>query len=350
MIRIGKNRVKLKDVAMLANVSVGTVSRYINKHPAVSKKNADKIQEAIDKLGYIPNQMAQNLAKGVSNNLLLYILQEKPINESTWLYELPIIQSVYDYIKPTNYSLQLAMDYLEDKDEVKKFINEYINTKRVDGVIILSTFEVGDVNILRLMESELPFVLIGNQTNIQPANQILFDNYNAINEVMDYLYKLGHRRIGLINGFKNQQHMIQRGRAYFDSLKRLNLETHKKWIKNADHTVDGGRARMHEILDFKEQPTAIVCGNDDMAVGAMKAIKERGLSIPNDYSLTGFDDGLISRVTEPNLTTVKIPLTDMANIAIKKLIDGIQNPGNIIPKQVLPCTMIIRPSTGRPKT
>ena len=349
MIGISKYNIKLRDVAKLADVSVGTVSRYINKHPSVSKKNAAKIQNAIEQLGYIPNLMAQNLAKGVSNNLLLYILQEKPILESTWLYELPIIQSIYEYIRPTNYSLQLAMDYLEDKLEIGRFINEYVNSKRVDGMIILSTFEIDDATILTLMKSELPFILMGNQTNILAANQILFDNYHAINEVMDYLYQLGHRRIALINGFAHQQHMIQRASAYFDSLKRLGLDTCDEWVKNANHTVDGGCKCMNEILDLKKQPTAVVCGNDDMAIGAMKAIKDRGFSIPGDYSITGFDDSILSRIAEPDLTTVKIPLEALANTAIEKLIESMNHPDMTIPKKVLACTMVVRSSTGRPK-
>lgn len=350
MIRIRRPNVKLKDVAMLANVSVGTVSRYINKHPSVSKKNAIKIQKAIDKLGYIPNLMAQNLAKGVSNNLLLYILQEKPILESTWLYELPIIQTVYDYIKPTNYSLQLAMDYLEDKLEISRFFNEYVNNKRVDGIIILSTFEIGDANILRLIESKMPFVLLGNQTNIQSTNQILFNNYDAINEIMDHLYELGHRRIAFINGFANQQHMIQRAKAYFDSVQRLDLETYDEWVKNANHSVDSGCERMMEILDFEKQPTAVVCGNDDMAIGAMKAIKERGFTVPEDYSITGFDDSILSRIAEPDLTTVKIPLEALAHTAIEKLIKSIDNPDNVIEKEDLPCRVVIRTSTGKARS
>ena len=345
--RIKKHKVKLKDVARLANVSVGTVSRYINNHPSVSKKSAKKIQEAIDKLGYIPNLMAQNLAKGVSNSLLLYILQEKPIVESTWLYELPIIQSIYDYIKATKYSLQLAMDYLEDVQEIGKLMNEYINNKRVDGIIILSTFSIGEANVVRLMDSEIPFVLLGNQSAILSSNQILFDNYSAISEIMDHLYELGHRRIALINGFENQQHMIQRGKAYFDSLKRLDLEFHDEWVKYSNHAVDGGYKSMQEILDFEKQPTAIVCGNDDMAVGAMKAIKERGFRVPDDYSVTGFDDNIISRVAEPNITTVRMPLTSMAETAVEKLIENIADPEKEIPLEVLPCKVIYRSSSGR---
>jgi len=283
---------------MLANVSVGTVSRYINKHPSVSKKNAIKIQKAIDKLGYIPNLMAQNLAKGVSNNLLLYILQEKPILESTWLYELPIIQTVYDYIKPTNYSLQLAMDYLEDKLEISRFFNEYVNNKRVDGIIILSTFEIGDANILRLIESKMPFVLLGNQTNIQSTNQILFNNYDAINEIMDHLYELGHRRIAFINGFANQQHMIQRAKAYFDSVQRLDLETYDEWVKNANVPItldaDGeGKLLSVNIDDEGYTHLELKLGDIDeiyIVTYTSVIVAESGVKITNTAALAGFEE------------------------------------------------------------
>lgn len=348
-VNIGMQSVTLKDVARLAGVSVGTVSRYINNHPSVSKKNSIKVQRAIDKLGYIPNQTAQNLAKGVSNNLLLYIIQEDPILASTWLYELPIIQGVYDYLKGTDYSLQVAIDSIENSKRINNFINECINNKRVDGMIILTSWEVDKTSLIRLVDSKFPFILIGNENPIGPENEVLFDNYGAISQVMDHLYKLGHRRIGYISGTKEQQHAKQRIKAYFDNLQRLNLVTNEKWVKYGDYTVESGYTLMGEILNSREQPTAIVCGNDYLAAGAIKAIKERGFSVPLDYSVTGFDDSIVSRVVEPDLTTVSVPLQKLAELAIKKLINIINFPDNEITKQVLSCEMVIGASTIAPK-
>lgn len=341
--------ITLRDVARLAKVSVGTVSRYINKHPSVGGENAQKIQMAIDKLGYIPNQIAQSLAKGVSNNLLLYIIQEDPILSSTWLYELPIIQGVYDYLKSTDYSLQVAIDSIENSKRVNKLISECINNKRVDGMIILTSWEIDKSGLIRLADSKFPFVLIGNENLITPENEVLFDNYGAINQIIDYLYKLGHRRIGFISGTKEQQHAEQRIRAYFDSLQRLDLVTNEEWVKYGDYSIESGYIHMQELLHSNEQPTAIVCGNDYLAAGAIKAISEKGFNVPYDYSITGFDDSLVSKVVEPGLTTVNVPLQELAKIAIKKLINIINAPDKITPKRVLPCTMVIGASTSEPK-
>lgn len=333
----------------MANVSVGTVSRYINNHPKVSKKNAKKVQDAIDMLGYIPNRTAQNLAKGVSNNLLLYILQEDPIQASTWLYELPIIQTILDYIKNTEFSLQLGMNSVEDKKEVDKFLNEYINNRRVDGIIILSLYPIEHFWIRKLKESKIPFILIGNTSSLATKNQIIFDNYNGIKDIMDHLHELGHERIGFINGFEHQQHMIQREIAFFDNIERLGIETQKEWIKNGDFGIKSGFKCMQEIMECERQPTAIVCSNDIMAVGAIQAIKQVGLSVPEDYSITGFDDSLISRVVEPSLTTVKIPLKKMADVAIDQLIKNIKTPNTIKCKQTFSCSLVIGESTSKPK-
>ena len=349
VIKINKGRIKLKDVARMAGVSVGTVSRYINNHPKVSKKNAIKIQEAIDKLEYIPNRTAQNLAKGVSNNLLLYMLQENPIQASTWLYELPIIQAILDYIKNTEFSLQLGMNAVEDKKEIDKFLNEYINNRRADGIIILSMYPIDDFWIRKLKDSEIPFVLIGNTSPVAADNQIIFDNYNGIKDIMEYLHDLGHKKIGFINGFEHQQHMIQRKLAFFDNIERLGFITRKEWIKNGDFGINSGFTCMQEILNCKEQPTAIVCSNDIMAAGAMQAIKQAGSSVPEDYSITGFDDSLISKVVEPSLTTVKIPLKKMADVAINQIIKKIKDPNIAISNQIFSCSIVIGDSTSKPK-
>lgn len=341
--------ITLKDVAKLAGVSVGTVSRYINHHPSVSEKNARKIQAAIDKLEYVPNLTAQNLAKGISNNILLYIIQEDPILMTTWLYELPIIQGINDYLKNTEYSLQIAIDSIDDCKSIKKSINKYINNKLVDGLMILTTFDIDKSIIIRLVDSKYPFVLTGIDNSIQPENGVLFDNYGAINQIMAYLYKLGHRKIGFIGGTKEQQHAKYRKKAYFDSIRKFGLTTSDKWVKDGDYSVSCGYNLMNEILSAYEQPTAIVCGNDYIAAGAIKAIREKGLDVPYDYSVTGFDNNIISEIVEPNITTMSIPLQEVAEFSIKKLINIIKNPDQITQEQIFSCKMIVGGSTSKPK-
>jgi len=342
------NGVTLKDVAKLANVSVGTVSRFINNHPSVSEKNRKKIQAAIERLNFSPNPIAQKLAKGVSNNLLLYIVQENPILTTTWLYELPVIQGICDYLKNQSYSLQIVLNFIEDNKGNYKYINECISSKSVDGILILSAWGLSNRTLIRLMDSGFPFVLLGNENTIQPTNDIIFDNYGAVKQLVEHLYHLGHRHIGLISGCRDQLHMSERIRGYFDTLKELGLEIDESWIKYGDYSMESGYACMQEILDSRH-PTAVICGNDYMAAGAVKAIHERGYKVPDDFSVTGFDNSTVAKIVEPSLTTVSMPVFKAGQLATERLIEQLNSTDNLISREVLPCEIIIGSSTGKAK-
>jgi len=345
---MGGNGATLKDVAKLANVSVGTVSRYINNNPSVSEKNRKKIQAAIERLNYSPHPIAQKLAKGVTNNLLLYIVQENPILTTTWLHELPVIQGICDYLKNTNYSLQIVLNFIDDNQGNYKYINECISSKSVDGILILSAWELSNRTLIRLMDSGFPFVLIGNDNTIQPTNDIVFDNYGAVKKLVEHLYQLGHRHIGLISGCKEQLHMSERIRGYFDAIRELGLEIEESWIKYGEYSTESGYACMQEILDGRH-PTAVICGNDYVAAGAVKAIHDRGYKVPDDFSVTGFDNSTVAQIMEPTLTTVNMPVFKAGHLATEKLIKLINKTENVINREVLPCDIIIGSSTGSAK-
>ena len=344
-----RNKATVRDVAKLANLSVGTVSKYLNNHPSISLQNREAIQIAIDKLDYKVNPIAQRFAKGVSNTILLYYIQEYPIEVTTWLYELPIFQGIQDYLRGAEYDLHIAMESIDNTDKIFDFILEHSNNSGADGLIIATSWELESKVFISLLDSQLPFAIVGVRNSIQASNDVMFDNFDACAKIMQHLHQLGHNKIGIVSGMKDQYHMSERLRGYFGQANTLGQIIKDKWVKYGDFSISNGYESFQQILLGGDLPTAIVCGNDYVAAGVIKAIKEAGLSVPDDISVVGFDNTTIASVVEPSLTTVKVPSEMAGRLAAKFLINQIKtgSPGQ---RTILPCEMIIGQSTGRCST
>lgn len=346
-----KKRATLEDVARLAGVSVVTASRVLNGHAPVSESTARRVWEAVDKLGYIPHIAARGLATGVFSSFLLLMIEESPILPSTWRHELPIIQGICDFVRTIGYSLQIEIGFKEEV-ESPNFLRP-IGRRPIDGLLILSPWPLGEY-LLRSLQSEgIPFVCIGCGVGLEGVDSVDFDNFGAFRALTEHLIALGHRRIALISGYKNQLHMIERIRGFVEALKGHGLEVCEELIKFGDFTVESGYQCMKELLREKPRPTAVMCGNDHMAAGAIRAIREAGFDVPEDFSVTGFDNNEVAEATNPQLTTVEVPLFRMGWVGAEKLYNLAQSGKNRgqekekITKVVLPCEMVVRSSTGR---
>jgi len=337
----------LRDVSQLAGVSLGSVSRYINQKDSVLPKTRQKIQRAIEELEYTPSMLAQNLAKGISNNLHAFIAAEFPPSSATWLYGLPIIQSINQSIAATSYSLQISVHPVDDPEKNYSTIRNMIINQSIDGLIYISSWEIPR-NILDLLDqSHFPYVLVGNANPKSTANDVLFDNVTAVRNMIEHLYRIGHTCMGAVLGYAQQQHTIDRMNAFRTTLQKLGLPVHDRLIKTGQFDMESGFRLMYEIFTVEDiKPTVIICGNDDIAVGVLKAIKQKGLRIPEDISVIGFDNSIVSRVVEPALTTYEIPSAEMGRHATKMLLDEIRTPGRSMPRVTIPCQLIERDSVA----
>lgn len=342
-----KDRVTLRDVARYAGVSVGSVSRYLNDNSALGPKTRDLIEKAISKLNYKPNLLAQNLARGSSRNLLLYIYQEFPIFNTTWLFELPIIHGIYDYLKGTDFRLQIAIGNVLEPDRFKREVIAQTESGLVDGILILSSWPAEKSLLIRLMDSKFPFVLISNANQIDPVNSIVFDNELAMFDIAGMLLDLGHRDFAFLGGYDTQLHTRER----FDGFARALAERGKKpnpaWIKYGDYSFESGVRFMDEIIAAGPPvPTAVLAGNDFVAAGAMRSLQRRGLSVPGDVSVAGFDNLTVSNIVDPELTTVKVPLFEMGRRATEKLVECIDSKRCVFPSETIKCETVVRSSTA----
>jgi len=337
----------INEVAALAEVGVGTVSRYLKNHSAVKPKTRAFIERAIQELAFVPNEMARRLAQGKSNNILLMMLSENPIFTSTWLYERSIIQGIYDALEPTSYTMQLIMGFVDKPNDIFETIRSNIYTRSADGVILLSTWHVEERAIGLLEQSKTPYVLLGNSSEVRKANEVLLDNYGATRMLLHHLMELGHTRIGLITGNQEQQHMHERIGAFFSIMQENGLDAGEECIAYGDYSVESGYHCARRLLTGgKCTPTALICGNDFIAAGAMKAADDLHREVPASLSVAGYDNLPLTELMRPALTTVQFPGYEMGLLSVQKIFAEMQNPGKGVSSEILSSKLIIRASTA----
>lgn len=334
------------DVARLAGVSTGTVSRVINNHPIVSDEARDSVHNAIKMLGYIPNSVAQSLAHGHTKNIFLLFLDREPILPSTWQYELPVLQGINDYLRKREYTLQIGMHNIrpEDNEDIFESLFKY---RSVDGFIILTSWKVEKDFLAKIQEQGIPTVFIGNgpyQYQGQPiGSTVLFDNYNIIKEIYTILRSLGHSHIAFVKGSAGQIHAEIRLKSFLDACHENGQEHPERYTYEGDYSVKAGFNAIKYFIRQSPPPTAILCANDLMAIGAMKAAIELGLKVPTDISIAGFDNMEISEYLSPSLSTVKVPTYELGVESAKLAIELIEkgSEGTLI---TMPTTFLLRGS------
>lgn len=342
-------KVSLKNVAALAGVATGTVSKYLSNPELVKPKNREKIARAIKELNYTPNVVAQALGRGRSYNILLYIISENMIFESTWLHQLPLIQVVGDYINTSKYNMHIKVGKTNESDAVLEYIKKNINGKNIDGIALVSTWQVSDSIISMLTKKQFPFVLIDNHSPAIDTNGFILDNIQLMKDLVGYLYDKGHRKIGFINVPTEQQHIRERYEGFVQGLAEWGLEYNEKWIMNGDFSIESGRHAADTIVKQGELPTAVIGGNDNMAVGFLNGIVEKGIKVPEEMSVVGIDNSIVSEACTPQLTTAHLPMKEIGKAAIESLINSIEDEQFTISKKVFKCSIVERCSVAAVK-
>ncbi len=314
----------LKDVSVRAGVSAGTVSKYINDPYSVKEINRKKIAEAIKALDFTPNVYAQKLAKGKSNTILLCIVSEKNISPSTWLHQLPVIQAMNDSLIKEGYSLQIKIVAAAKPQQLDSCVKSCINSREADGIAILSAWDVPKKTVLDMKKQNFPFVLLDGNCPDMAANEVCIDNKQMVKDLVHILRELGHSKIGFINVHSGQQDMKYRFRGYKSGMEAEELDIDEKLILYGDFSIESGYTCVSSMLENGRECTALICGNDNMAVGAVKAIQDFGKHVPADISVIGIDNSIAARACTPSLQTVEFALEQMGRQASYQLLDQIR--------------------------
>lgn len=324
--------VGIVDVAKMAEVSTATVSRVLSNNMNVSSKTRDKVLKAINQLEYKPNRLASNLRKMSSNTVMAVV------PDITNPFFSSILQGFKDVALEYGYHILLG-DTGNSLEQERDYIN-LVKERVVDG-LILATARLSKEEILAASQ-EIPVVLACEYIDGFDIPTVAIDNVSAAREAVEYLIRLGHRRIGMITGPLEVILSRDRVKGYYQALNLNEIPIEGVLIQEGDFSVTSGYETMLKLLALKDPPTAVFTTNDEMAVGVMKAIKQRGLQVPKDISVIGFDDIPLCRLVEPELTTVSQPRYDMGYQAMQMLLAIIKKEALTRNQIVLPHRLIIR--------
>lgn len=337
---LAQNRFDIRDVAQRAGVSVATVSRTINKVPTVNPVLAARVQEAILELNYLPNTQARALVSGKSRLLGLLVpdITNPFFPELIKCFERAAVERGYELlIASTNYDSEL-------QHTLRRMVE-----RNVDGVAVM-TFGVEDPVLDELSHRNIPMVFVDVSDPEFPQDVLLVNYKQGMLEAVQHLAALGHCEIGFISGPLKEHSALLRRHAFLASMHEAGCAAREDLIREGDHRLEGGMEGMSALLELAVRPTAVLCSNDITAIGALRTLQQRGLHVPEDMSLVGFDDIHLTEFIHPALTTVRMSQTEIATNAVRSLLARIeQTASNPKPVSVpISTRLVIRETTAPP--
>jgi DNA-binding LacI/PurR family transcriptional regulator len=339
-------RVTTHDIAREAGVARSTVSHVLNNHPGIvlSRQTRERILAAARKLGYVPNSAAQMLVTGRSQTIGLILSRPDLISVDAFV---PImISGLNETCRTRGY--RLLMDAIKDPAHLDAYL-DLAKSKRIDGLIVINPRK-GDAALRQVMESKFPVLVFGSSGHPQ-ENSIATQDGRASCEATMHLLALGHRQIAHIS-YASLAYLpaCSRLEGYRAALKTANFPFNKKIFAEGDFTCESGYHAMRQILASNARPTALFAGNDTIAIGAMRAVREAGLSIPEDLAVVGYDDIPVAAFTHPSLTTVRSYAFEQGKLLGEAAIGLVEGKQIGSQQDILPVELIIRTSCGAKAT
>jgi len=336
------NNLTLEDIARNCGVSRSTVSRVINNHPNVSEKVRKRVQKEIKNTGFRPHAAARALVSQRSWTIGL-VLPRSVQSFFTDPYYPRLIQGIAQGCNQMKYTLGLYL--ITDAEDEEEIFPRLSRRGSLDGILFQSD-QMGDQLIGRLAASDIPLVIIGRPFHNENLSYIDIDNVSAAISAVNYLADLGHQRIGTITGPLNTTVGIDRKAGYIQGLQERGIPVNDALIVEGDFTEEKGFDGLLRLLPAR--PEAVFAASDRMAFGAIRAAREKGLNVPEDISIIGFDDLPISNPVNLPLTTVRQPIYEFGIQAVDLLNDLITN-GATPARRIIMGTEIVSRSSCRDK-
>lgn len=334
-----KKAINISIIARKARVSTATVSRTMNGSSLVREDTAERVRKVIASLGYVPNGGARSLSSGRSS--LIGVI----ISDITNPFFPDLIRSIEQLAADHSYDVIFANTNY-DPTRLEHCIQRMME-RRVDGIAIF-TSEMHDKAVALLKRQSIPVAILKNQVQESSFRTIRVDHATGIREAVQHLIGLGHRDLAVIAGPTSLRSASRRRELFLAELAGNGLKLPSAWLLEGDHRVDGGHQAMLKLLNLKRRPTAILCSNDLTALGALNAIHEAGLHVPRDFSLIGFDDIDLVTIVRPQLTTIRIPRSEIATQAFFSLIAPRREGRAANPQVMIRTELIVRDSTAPP--
>lgn len=337
-----KRRVTIRDVARASGVSYATVSRVLTGYEFVKETTRNRVMEAAEQLGYVANLSARSLAGGRSRIIGLIV----PNLDNGYVGA--ITQGIDRELARANYDLMLYTSHRQPGKE--SFYVGTLANGLTDGLLLVAPL-VPATYLEALREQNFPYVLIDQADVSENSNVVEATNWQGAYEATRYLNQLGHTRIAFITGSLAVRSAVDRLRGYKAALADCNIPVTEALIIEGDYQQQTGYEVTKSLLqNVDPPPTAIFASNDLSAFGAMDAAREHGYRIPDDISIIGFDDVPQASFVYPKLTTVRQPLEQMGHVAVKMLLEHIEDQSNTPQRVALATQLVIRDSCGPCKT
>jgi LacI family repressor for deo operon, udp, cdd, tsx, nupC, and nupG len=336
--KLRRIKVKIKDIAILADTSVATVSRVINKDPHVRPLTRQKVLDVIASTGYKPNYMGRNLRKLKSNIILALI---PTLNNQIYARLLHGVEE-----KAMEYGYELVIAVTHRKPELEKRHLDMLYTKEVDGAITFMSF-LND-EYLEATARKFPLVLCSGVSQCDSLSYTCIDNKAAAYDATRYLLQLGHRRIARLNCTFSPIYEEARKEGFNRAMDEAGLQREPRYLFNDGYNYHDGYAYAQTLMELPVPPTAILVFSDTIAAGCIKYLVEHGIQPGKDVDIMGFDDIDLGEIITPSLSTVNMPLHELGKIAFGLLQDKMENIRSMRKGIIVDHKLIIRESTRKP--
>lgn len=339
---VKRHRVTSKEVAARAGVSRTTVSFVLNnvRSDKVSAATRERVLRAARDLRYIPDAAARTLVSGKTGTIGLVVSRAEHIGVDAF-----IPQTLHGLSRVcADHGYRLLLETSEDETATYDYA-QLVQSKQIDGLVVLNP-DPRDERLDALIDTGYPVSLIGSFPNPDAA-AVSIDSVAAMDGVTTHLLRLGHTDIGFIH-YREMRDLSTGGRfrGFRSALEREGIALDERLVRSGDYSAQSGYDAMRALLSSGPPPTALVTGNDTIAIGAISAIIDAGLDVPGDIAVVGFDDVPLARFVTPALTTVRVPAQDMATACGCLMLDLIEHRPIDRLSQVFPTELVIRRSCG----
>lgn len=338
-----RGKATINDIARMAGVSKKTVSRVINRSPLLNEETRAKVDAVIQKAGYVPNPQARALA--LRRNFLIALVHDNPNAQMVLGMQTGLLQE----LAGTEYEL-LVRPVDRGSPTIVEDLRQFLERQRPHGIVLLPPISENDALAALCEDLGCRYVRMGSAQLDAPEKMVGSNDRELVREAAAFLIAQGHRRIGFVSGPRGFRSAFERRAGFDAALSVAGLQLTDDLIAEGTYRFESGVAAGNRLLDANPRPTAIFSSNDEMAAGVLHAARSRGLDVPGDLSIIGFDDTSIAAHLWPPLTTIRWPIADMARAAAHKLLaDTPDADPDAARPSMFPSTLIQRASVGPPR-
>jgi len=311
---INNKEITIYDLARKLNISIATVSRALKNDPVVSKKTKKRIFDLAEEMGYRSNHFARNLRNQRTDTIGVIVPRLNSYFMST------VIAGIESVVNHAGYNLIISQSSESTSKEIASARTMFNN--RVDGLLVSLAYDTDDVSHFDIFfKKNIPMIFFDRVTDHKHCTNILIDNMKAAYEVTSHLIKQGCKRVVHITAESGSNVYVDRLAGYKRALTDHRIAVKKEYIIHSDLSQEAGAAAAEKIKRMRPLPDAVFVANDNCAVGCMLALKKSGITIPNEIAFAGFNNDPVSKVVEPNLTTINYPGYEMGETAARHLIN-----------------------------